>query len=41
MEGSETSDAVPQYKESRRALSPNAVVALDSWDGEQDCTVKD
>jgi len=41
MKGNETSDAVPQRKESRRALGPKAVAALDSWDGEQDCTVKD
>ena len=41
MKGNETSDAVPQRKESRRALGPKAVAALDSWDGEQDCTVED
>jgi hypothetical protein len=41
MNGSEISDAVPQRKESRRALGPKAVAALNSRDGEQDCTVKD
>ena len=41
MKGRETSDAVPQRKESRRALSPKAVAALSSRDGEQDCIVKD
>jgi hypothetical protein len=41
MKGSETSDAAPQRKESRRALGPKAVAALNSRDGEQDCTVKD
>jgi len=40
IKGSETSDAVPQRKESRRALSPKAVAALNSRDGEQECTVK-
>lgn len=41
MNGSEISDAVPKRKESRRALGPKAVAALNSRDGEQDCTVKD
>lgn len=41
MKGSETSDAVPQRKENRKALSPKAGVALKSRDGEQDYTVKD
>jgi hypothetical protein len=39
-EGSETSDAVPQRKESRRALGPKAVATLNSRDGEQDCTIE-
>ena len=41
MKGSETSDAVPQSEESRKALGLKAVAALNSRDGEQDCTVKD
>ena len=41
MKGSGTSDAVPQREGSRRAQGHKAVAALDSWDGEQDCTVKD
>jgi hypothetical protein len=39
--GGETSEVVPQRKESRRAPGPKAVAALSSRDGEQDCTVKD
>lgn len=39
--GSEKRDAVLQRKESRRALSPKAVAALWSRDGEQDCIVED
>jgi hypothetical protein len=40
MKGSKKSDVVLQRKERRRALSPKAVAALWSRDGEQDCIVE-